>query len=99
MQSVIVKDKQTWFDIAVLTNGNAQAAMAIAYLNDRSITDDLVSGEIIKVFPTTFFDNKVVNELAARKAIPASALSKTAQAELLPEGIGFWTIGVDFIVS
>ncbi len=46
---VTVKNNQSLFDIAIQHCGSAEAAFAIAVLNAKSITDDLVAGEVLQL--------------------------------------------------
>jgi len=47
MKSVIVKDGQTLFDIAMQTLGIVDMVFELAQLNGLGITDELVSGQVI----------------------------------------------------
>jgi len=46
---VTVLNNQSIFDIAVQQCGSVEAAFAIATLNGKSITDELVVGEVLRV--------------------------------------------------
>jgi hypothetical protein len=46
---VTVLYQQSIFDLAVQQCGSADAALAIAQMNGKSITDELVVGEVLRV--------------------------------------------------
>ena len=96
MQSVIVKDRQNILDIAALSDGDVMACFELALQCGKSISDELVSGEILNIENTSFYDEEIVNELRQRRAKPATA---EGGEELRPDGIGYMEIGNDFIVS
>ncbi|TAG31875.1 MAG: hypothetical protein EAZ35_02165 [Sphingobacteriia bacterium] len=94
---VTVQHNQNIFDVAVQHLGDAYAAFDIAVLNGISISKELVPGTILSV-PVVIADNKkMVEYLKINKKIPASSSEYTTSL-LLQEGIGYWTIGQDFIV-
>jgi hypothetical protein len=95
MRSVTVKDYQTLPDIAVQEMGSVDAAFELARLNDISVTDNLVSGQVI-LLPDAPADEYVVNEFHTKKLFPATAEKEN---ESVQGGIGFMGIGIDFKVS
>lgn len=95
MRNVTVKDYQTLFDIAVQEMGSVDAAFDLARLNDLSISDALVSGQVI-VLPDAPTDEYVMNEFEAKKLFPATA---DKGEENVLGGIGYMGIGIDFKVS
>jgi hypothetical protein len=99
MRSVTVKDRQTWFDIGILSNGAAEAALVLADAAGSGITDVLTSGQKVDVFETDFFDTDIVQDLKAKNAIPATGDSDNYLEHNVFEGIGYWYIGLDFKVS
>ena len=99
MRSVTVKDRQTWFDIGILSNGAPEAALVLAHAAGQSITDVLNSGDKVDVFETVFFDEETVQDLKAKNAMPATGDSDNYLEHNLLEGIGYWYINLDFKVS
>lgn len=95
MPNVRVKYRETSLDIAVMNSGSVEGVYELALLNNISITKDLTSGE--ELIPGSAIDGDSVIELKSRGARPASAID-SAEGEIL-EGIGYWRIGVDFIVQ
>ncbi len=89
--SIIVKQGQTLFDIALQYCGSADAAFEIARINNRNITDDPAPGDVLKLPHVR--DKRVVKYFADYKLIPASAIIEKK------EGIGYWIIQSDFITT
>lgn len=91
---------QTLLDVAIRHCGTVQAVVDIAILNNISITDDLIPGQIILIPSKDYGFQEVVNFFALNKIDPATALTENDEA--LTEGnsgIGFWEIGNNFIVQ
>lgn len=95
MRNVTAKDFQNLFDVAVQEMGSVDAAFELARLNDISITDDLVSGQLI-LLPDQPADDYVVNEFDIKKLFPATS---DKAGDNVRGGIGFMGIGIDFKVS
>jgi len=95
MQTIIVKDRQTFLDIAMQEAGSLEAALKIAFLNGMSMTDDIVSEQVIGTVPVLF--PEVVGAFSKENRHPASAAVLDDESEL--EGIDYWAIGDDFIVG
>ncbi|GGH78117.1 cell division ATPase FtsA [Filimonas zeae] len=94
---VEVLEGQTLADISIQTNGDLGRIIEIAMLNGISITDDIAEGVVIEV-PAADNDKQsvvaVFNDKADR---PASKIQFSDI--IMPEGIAYWTIGLDFKVS
>jgi hypothetical protein len=91
MSSVIVQPGQTIIDLAIQYCGSVEVANELAQLNDKSITDELQVGETLLV-PEVF--NKRVRQVVVEQSIqPATNLGDDE------EGIGYWGIEYDFIIS
>ncbi len=97
MRKVIVLDRQNIFDIAIHHCGSAEAAFAIAVLNAKSITDDLVAGEVLQL--PTVANRAVAEYYTNNKLQPATGITEEQMSETVGEGINFMGIEVDFIVS
>jgi zona occludens toxin (predicted ATPase) len=78
--------------------GNAEKAVGIATAMGMSVTDELTVGIAVSINneATTIEEKKVVYELTKLYNIPASG--KTNNTMLL-EGVGYWYIESDFVVS
>jgi hypothetical protein len=88
---------QTWFDIAIQHTGSVMNAYAIATANERGITDDIETGEIILIPEGISISKKELQYLASKKAIPATAMKKPPIPPGL--GIGYMRIGINFKVG
>ena len=93
------KIKQSLFDIAMEHAGSSEAAWDIAVANQLSITDDLTVGETLAV--PMVKNQRIVTFFQAIKHSPATAISTDEINNLLGvgEGIEFWAIEYDFVVS
>lgn len=95
---VKILDGQTMIDIAMQELGDASFAVDIAVLNDKKITDDLVSGSEITVPDFDKSYRSLINLFADDANKPASGLTAEEQAER-EGGIGFWFLENDFVVQ
>lgn len=97
----IVLHNQTLLDFAIQHTGNAQNAFEIAMANGISISDDISSGSNLIVPDTVVLDTDIKNYYTSRAIQPATALTTIIDDNTEPklEGIGYWIIGDDNIVS
>lgn len=97
---IIALHNQTLLDIAIRHCGTVEAVVDIAILNNISITDDLIPGQIILIPDKDYGNQEVINYFNANKIDPATALTDE-HIELTEgnSGIGFWEIGNNFIVQ
>ena len=91
---------QTLLDIAIRHCGTIEAVVDIAVLNNISITDDLVSGQLIALPSKDYGSKEVINYFVTNKIDPANALNDL-HFDLVQgkEGIGFWSINNNFITQ
>jgi LysM repeat protein len=99
MKQVIVLDGQTYLDIAIQELGDVERAFELALLNDATITDLLIAGQIIQVPSPAIDKTQIVKVLSAPANKPSSGVSDIESESLVGQGIGYWAIGVDFIVN
>ncbi|THU36919.1 hypothetical protein FAM09_18320 [Niastella caeni] len=101
MTKVTVSYGQTWLDIAMQELGDIERAIELARLNGRSVTDALEAGEILNV-PDFDTSKRSIVQLFRNSA------NKPASGEVLiaadgdtggNEGIEFWALENDFVVS
>jgi len=91
----IVLEGQSLFDIAIQECGSVEAVTAIAVLNDISVTDDLQVGQLLQIpMPV---NKQVAKYYKSHNLKPATAGNLDFTNK--DEGIGYWRIGIDFIVS
>lgn len=97
---MIVLHHQSLLDLAVQHTGTAENAFDLALANNRSITDDLEAGESIELTAYGIKQNKdILSYYTAKKLQPATAISGDYSAENTMQGIDYWAIQMDFIVS
>lgn len=93
---------QSLLDITLQECGSFEDLIQMALLNDKSITDDIQQGEMIKLGYDVVSDSnkKLVMDAAITPATAYPLLiGEAGQPLQKPEGIGYWAIGLDFIVS
>ncbi len=95
MPNAIAKELQTLCDVAVVATGGFEGVFALALLNDVGLTDRLNSGQLLGYESIVDEDN--VRELNTRRARPATSIRNPAND--VDDGIDFWAIEVDFVVS
>jgi hypothetical protein len=87
-----VLNRQSLFDLALQHCGSVEAAIDIALLNGLSLSDSLEVGSELLLPPV--LNKPVADYYRNRNITPATALTTDTLV-----GIGYWTIGIDFIVS
>lgn len=73
--TIKVRDRQSIWDIALQVCGDAEAAFAIAELNDVSLSEQLAVGTTLKV--PSVMEKRVVEYYAQNKIVPASIEADT----------------------
>lgn len=97
MAIIEVKDNQSLADVAVQYLGDSAAVSDIARLNNISVSDTLMPGQILQL-PDAVRNKKVVNYYAKRGLVPASGITNN-DVSLAQGGIGYMAVQIDFIVS
>lgn len=96
--NIKASEGQSIIDLAVQELGSVEAAFVFALKNDLSLSDDTVPGQEFSL--TDVEDKTLVNYYAQKNIKPATGLSDADNTIAQDnEGIGYWTIGTDFIVS
>jgi hypothetical protein len=95
----IVLDNQDLLDVAVEYCGSADAAYDIALLNDLTVTDDLTPGIELKL--PSVVNKKIASYYKTKGLEPATGITMNSENPLPVslEGIGYWAIETDFIIS
>lgn len=96
--NVATMKDQTLFDMAIQMTGSLENVFELAKANGISTTHALEAGTDITPSSAAAANPKVVNYLSARGIKPASMAAARSSASLL-EGIDYWIIETDFIVS
>lgn len=100
MSSVVVRQGQTLFDIAVQESGSVTTVFDWALKNNKSITGELVTGEILEVPESVYTDPVVTDYFKTTENKPATSITAQNHELIVPDdGIGAMIIGSTFIVS
>lgn len=97
-----ILDRQSLFDLALQLHGDISTALNLAEASNLSITDNLTIGQPFQHNTADILDHTVVNLYTNRHHNPATALSSdltSGDGAILLEGIEYWGIQYDFIVS
>lgn len=94
---VRVSEKQSLFDVAIQKGGSFESVMELALLNGLSITDSLLPGQQLEL--PVAIDNDVVNYFSSKGIVPETTSIESDDSVPVLEGIDYWGIEVDFIVS
>ena len=89
-----VLDRQSIFDLAVQALGSVEAAFALALENGLSLTEDLTAGQPVIIAGEK--SKAIADYYTAKQLKPATGITLEEQKQ---EGIDFWGIEFDFIVS
>ncbi|SDC52317.1 LysM peptidoglycan-binding domain-containing protein [Williamwhitmania taraxaci] len=98
MNAVRVEPGQNLLDLAVQHYGTVEQVLSLALANGLSPTQALVAGEEVSVgLPV----NRAVASLYAVNGIkPATAITQAEELQTISdEGVEFWAIEEDFIIS
>ena len=91
-------DNQSLFDIATRNCGGVEAAIILASVNDLSLTDSLPAGLILGVGDV--LDKDIAEYYASKNIYPETAISAQDESQTIAdEGIEFWAVEFDFMVS
>ena len=97
---IVTQDRQCLFDIAVQYMGSAEGAYNLAQRLNCAITDELPIGTAIEIYADDVIDNGVAQCYALNAIAPATSVESTSTTK--PEGregIEYWAIEEDFVVS
>ncbi|UGU15221.1 hypothetical protein LS482_16230 [Sinomicrobium kalidii] len=90
---------QSLLDMTLQETGSAENVLALALQNGLSLTEDLKPGQVIEIPEEVIReqDRDVVRYYQNRNHRPATAMQN--DVVIYPEGISYWTVNIDFIVS
>lgn len=80
MMQIVVADKQTFLDIAVIYTGSADAAYEIARENGLEVSDRLHAGQILH-YSGEVISRPIVDYYSSRQLAPATAIDDEPSAE------------------
>jgi len=96
MQYITISNGQTFLDLAMQHAGSAEAAFAMSLQSNVPITQELQAGNQLPA-PAVVSDG-IRNAFAVEKAKPLSIII-TQGEDAMNEGIGYWVMEDDFVVS
>lgn len=96
MATIRVKDRQSLLDVQLIASGTLEGIIQLCTLNGLALTDELSDGQ--EVATGDVGEPRVVATYQNRRHSPATAIDPEASV-LVPGGIGYMAVEVDFIVS
>lgn len=96
-----VLDSQSLWDIAIRESGDISGVWEIAEKQDIGLTEELTAGEELEI-PPEMKNRKIARFYDLYGIYPATGItieSMSGEGALLLEGIEFWGIEYDFIIS
>ena len=91
----IVRQGQNLLDIALQTTGDAETALS----NGLCLSDDLTVGQRIDIDDTLVINENIRNTYRTQTIYPATGITAANTADAPFEGIEFWAIEYNFIIS
>lgn len=99
MANLKVYERQSMLDVAVQHSGGIESVFDLALMNGLSITADLNPYDTLLECESVV-DSDLVDYYSNKGIVPSTAITATDIAQTIAdEGVEFWTIGEDFIVS
>lgn len=88
---------QSFIDLTIQETGSVESLVEMAVRNNRSVSASLSIGQVL--LKTAVKNTRVVEFLTPSSKNPATEIVLNEFIKEKPEGISFWAIGVDFVVS
>lgn len=88
---------QSFLDMILQQTGSLEIAISMAVLNDRCLTDDVGIGEEFKTPQVA--DQAMVEFFSPFNRRPATAWKNNPVIDGSGDGISFWTVNDDFIIT
>ncbi|MDO4763828.1 MAG: hypothetical protein Q4A00_05550 [Flavobacteriaceae bacterium] len=94
-----VYENQSWLDISNVLYGSSQYAYELSQQNNSSITDEIKAGTIIVYSKDIQSNQLVLLSMASYKSNPATAIQHQEMRVEKLNGIDYWAIQSEFIIS
>lgn len=96
----IIRNGQSFFDIAIETTGIASNALYIAQANNLTPTDSLTIGEILIIPDDLVSDAAIENYYTKNEIHPSTGLTQS-EVDIIEglQGVSYWVIGSNFKIS
>lgn len=95
MKEVIVSEGQSWFDVAIQELGSVEGVFALMVSADV-LSENPVTGRVIKILQTDVLNKNGADYYETNGIKPCTGL---LTGSATGGGIGYWVIGVDFVVA
>jgi hypothetical protein len=96
---ITVRNNQSLLDIAIQCRGTAEAAFEIAVANNISITDDLITGQVLLIPQTRYYNKTMADYYQGKGFLPATAVTDDYIESLDSPGIGEMVISINFMAK
>ena len=97
-EKIIIIDKQNLLDVVLQATGSIESLFEVALRNGVSITEELTPGVSIS-FDKDKGNKDVLAYYVRNNITPATGSTADNIGIEVQEGIGFWGIEIDFVVS
>ncbi|TWP30502.1 hypothetical protein ETU08_01720 [Apibacter muscae] len=98
--TVTVLNNQSFLDLAVQYLGTTEAAFAIAFTNQRSLTDELTAGEKLILPEKSKYKNSDIASYYQQKGLfPATSVTDDFMLPFDQDGIGEMIININFMAK
>jgi len=97
MKTVTAHQGQSIFDIAIQWGGDVAWAITVAKLNGLSVTESLVPGQQVEI-PDQPANREVFSYYYRKGLVPATSITTEFDA-VENEGLDYWIVEVDFIIT
>lgn len=92
---VSIRDAQSYFDLSLMLTGSIEGVFDVA--GQAPVSTEPQPGTMINTGSITVIEQVTLNYYNTRRIIPATGLAMTQSG--IPEGIGYWYVGEDFVVN
>jgi len=100
MNNVTVKPQQNLFDILLQEYGTVDALFEFTDQNNISATHTAQANEVFTLnTESNIRQNSVLRHYTERNTIPATGNTPIDIVGELPQGIGYWSLEYEFIIS
>ncbi len=95
---MVVNDRQTLLDVALQVCGSAEGVIDLALLNNLQLSVNLDMDKELNTL-VAVYDKQICDYYAVNSIMPCTTIGISPDAPLLPTGINFMGIEIDFVVS
>lgn len=92
-----ILEGQSLLDASIQACGSVEGLFSLALANGISITEELPPGRLLEA-PSPI-DKDIVDYFSTKGIYPVTAITQAQEQEIYQEGIEFWAIEEDFVIS